>query len=123
MHVSASAMKGNRAVDGKDVTFEEHDGKTTLTTTSVFNTVEERDGVLVSGMVAGAAETYDRLDEYPRAAQRRGRLSPACHPESDDSYRSKSSTSARGAWPRHASVINSVSSSTSITGSRTKIAG
>jgi uncharacterized protein YndB with AHSA1/START domain len=45
-------------------TFEEHDGKTTLTTTSVFSTVEERDGVLESGMVSGAAETYDRLDEY-----------------------------------------------------------
>jgi uncharacterized protein YndB with AHSA1/START domain len=45
-------------------TFEEHDGKTTLTTTSVFSTVEERDGVLESGMVSGAAETYDRLAEY-----------------------------------------------------------
>ncbi len=45
-------------------TFEEHEGKTTLTTTSVFSTVEERDGVLESGMVSGAAETWDRLDEY-----------------------------------------------------------
>jgi uncharacterized protein YndB with AHSA1/START domain len=44
--------------------FEEHDGKTTLTTTSVFNTVEERDGVLESGMESGAIETYERLDEY-----------------------------------------------------------
>jgi len=44
--------------------FEEHDGKTTLTASAVFNTVEERDGVLESGMESGAAETYDRLDEY-----------------------------------------------------------
>ena len=44
--------------------FEEHDGKTTLTATAVFDSVEERDAVLRSGMEAGAAETYDRLDEY-----------------------------------------------------------
>ncbi len=44
--------------------FEEHDGTTTLTTTSVFNSVEERDGVLESGMEAGAVETYERLDGY-----------------------------------------------------------
>ena len=46
------------------VTFEEHDGKTTLTTTSLFDSVEDRDGMLQSGMEAGAAETYDRLEEY-----------------------------------------------------------
>lgn len=46
------------------MTFEEHDGKTTLTSTSVFDSVEERNGVLESGMESGAAETYDRLDEY-----------------------------------------------------------
>jgi len=51
-------------VGPETMTFEEHGGKTTLTTTSVCNTVEERDGVLESGMVSGAAETYDRLDEY-----------------------------------------------------------
>ena len=44
--------------------FEEHDGKTTLTTTSVFNSAEDRDGVLESGMEEGAVETYERLDEY-----------------------------------------------------------
>ncbi len=46
------------------MTFEEHDGKTTLTSTSFFPSVESRDGTLGSGMVSGAAETYDRLDEY-----------------------------------------------------------
>jgi uncharacterized protein YndB with AHSA1/START domain len=44
--------------------FEERDGRTTLTTTSVFDSTEERDGTLESGMVSGAAETYDRLEEY-----------------------------------------------------------
>jgi uncharacterized protein YndB with AHSA1/START domain len=45
-------------------TFEEHDGKTTVTSSAVFASKEERDGLLGSGMEAGAAETYDRLDEY-----------------------------------------------------------
>ncbi|MGH2722794.1 MAG: SRPBCC family protein [Actinomycetota bacterium] len=46
------------------LTLEEQDGKTTLTATSVFDTVEDRDGMLKSGMEEGAAETWDRLDEY-----------------------------------------------------------
>ncbi len=45
------------------VTLEEHDGKTKLTVTSLFQTVEDRDGMLKSGMEAGAAETMDRLAE------------------------------------------------------------
>ncbi len=53
---------GHGSVD--TLTLEEHDGKTTLTATSMFNTVEYRDGMLKSGMEEGAAETYDRLDEY-----------------------------------------------------------
>jgi uncharacterized protein YndB with AHSA1/START domain len=55
-------MPGHISVD--TLTFEEHDGKTTITGTSVFDTVEDRDGMLQSGMEEGAAETYDRLDEY-----------------------------------------------------------
>jgi uncharacterized protein YndB with AHSA1/START domain len=50
--------------------FEEHDGKTTLTATAVFDTVEDRDGMLKSGMESGAAETYDRLDEYLEVLKR-----------------------------------------------------
>ena len=38
--------------------------KTVLTATVVFDSVEDRDGMLQSGMEEGAAETYDRLDEY-----------------------------------------------------------
>jgi uncharacterized protein YndB with AHSA1/START domain len=43
--------------------FEEHAGRTTLTSTGFFNTAEERDGVLASGMEAGANESGDRLEE------------------------------------------------------------
>ncbi len=45
------------------VTFEEHDGKTKLTDKSVFQTVEDRDGMLKSGMQEGAAKTMDRFTE------------------------------------------------------------
>jgi uncharacterized protein YndB with AHSA1/START domain len=41
----------------------ESGGKTTITTHSVFDTPEERDGMIQSGMEAGANETYDRLAE------------------------------------------------------------
>ena len=44
-------------------TFEEHAGQTTLTSTAFFNTQEERDGVLASGMEGGANESADRLEE------------------------------------------------------------
>jgi len=43
---------------------EEHDGKTTFTASSVFDTVEARDGMLNSGMEEGASESMERLDEY-----------------------------------------------------------
>jgi uncharacterized protein YndB with AHSA1/START domain len=46
------------------MTLEEHDGKTTLTVVSDAGSKEARDAVLESGMQEGAAETYDRLDEY-----------------------------------------------------------
>jgi uncharacterized protein YndB with AHSA1/START domain len=55
-------MPGHVSVD--TLTLEEHVGKTTVTGRSVFDTVEDRDGMLQSGMEEGAAETYDRLDEY-----------------------------------------------------------
>ncbi len=55
-------MPGHVSVE--TMTLEEHDGKTTLTSTSVFDSVEERDGMLESGMESGAAEAMDRLDEY-----------------------------------------------------------
>src|SRR6185295_20041160 len=39
----------------------EHDGKTTLTATALYDSREVRDAVVESGMEHGAAETYDRL--------------------------------------------------------------
>jgi uncharacterized protein YndB with AHSA1/START domain len=45
------------------VTFEEFDGRTTLTDQSIFQSVEDRDGMLQSGMEEGAAETMDRFAE------------------------------------------------------------
>ena len=55
-------MPGHVSVE--TLVFEEHDGKTTLTGTSVFDSKEDRDGMLQSGMEEGAAETWDRLAEY-----------------------------------------------------------
>jgi uncharacterized protein YndB with AHSA1/START domain len=44
--------------------FEDQDGRTQMTDTSVFQSVADRDGMLQSGMESGAAESMDRLDEY-----------------------------------------------------------
>lgn len=54
-------MPGHVSVE--TMTLVERDGKTTLTATSVFDSVEDRDGMLQSGMESGAAETWDRLAE------------------------------------------------------------
>jgi uncharacterized protein YndB with AHSA1/START domain len=59
-------------VSVETMTLEEHDGKTTLTATSVYDTVEDRDGMLDSGAADGAAETWDRLDEYLKEVKKRG---------------------------------------------------
>ena len=55
-------MAGHISVE--TMTLTEKDGKTTLTTVSLFDSKEDRDGMLQSGMETGAAETYDRLEEY-----------------------------------------------------------
>ena len=39
------------------------DGRTKLTSTSLFHTTEERDGMLASGMETGQNESHDRLVE------------------------------------------------------------
>jgi uncharacterized protein YndB with AHSA1/START domain len=44
-------------------TFEEHDGRTTLTSYTRFKTKEERDGLLESGMEEGANHSAERMDE------------------------------------------------------------
>ena len=56
---------GFRSEPGPEtVTFEEVDGVTTLTATAYLPSIEVRDMVLNSGMQEGAAETWDRLEEY-----------------------------------------------------------
>jgi len=44
-------------------TLEERDGVTTLTSQSVYQSVEDRDGMVQSGMEEGANESMDRLEE------------------------------------------------------------
>ena len=46
------------------ITFEEQDGKTQMTDSSVFQSVADRDGMLQSGIESGAAESMDRLEAY-----------------------------------------------------------
>jgi uncharacterized protein YndB with AHSA1/START domain len=55
-------MPGHVSV--QTLAFEEHDGKTTLTSTLLFDSIEDRDGMINSGMESGAAESMDRLEEY-----------------------------------------------------------
>ena len=54
-------MPGHISVE--TATLAERDGKTTLTIRSMFDSPEERAGVLQSGMQEGASETHDRLAE------------------------------------------------------------
>jgi uncharacterized protein YndB with AHSA1/START domain len=63
-------MPGRVALE--TLTFDEQDGKTTLTNTMLFDSVEERDGMLQSGgMEAGAAESWDRLAELLTTMRRK----------------------------------------------------
>ncbi len=50
-------------VSVESATFEDLGERTKVTTTSLFHTTEERDGMLASGMERGLNETYARLDE------------------------------------------------------------
>ena len=52
------------------IMFEDHGGKTKLISQSVFQSVEDRDGMLQSGMESGAAESNDRLDELLEKLQK-----------------------------------------------------
>ncbi len=55
-------MPGHISVD--TLTLEDLGGKTRLTAHSLFDSVEDRDGMLQSGMEEGATETWDRLAEH-----------------------------------------------------------
>jgi uncharacterized protein YndB with AHSA1/START domain len=43
--------------------FEDLDGRTGVTNTSVFDSIEARDAMIASGMEGGLRESYERLDE------------------------------------------------------------
>jgi uncharacterized protein YndB with AHSA1/START domain len=45
------------------VTLTERNGVTTITDASVFQSIEDRDGMIQSGMERGASETWDRFEE------------------------------------------------------------
>ena len=55
-------MPGHICVETLELTEEE--GRTTVTSVTRFDTREERDGMLSSGMVAGARESYEALAAY-----------------------------------------------------------
>jgi uncharacterized protein YndB with AHSA1/START domain len=54
-------MPGHISVE--TATFEDLGDRTRVTTTSLFHTTDERDGMLASGMETGLSETHARLDE------------------------------------------------------------
>jgi uncharacterized protein YndB with AHSA1/START domain len=45
------------------ITLEDHNGKTRVIDSSVFQSVADRDGMLQSGMEGGANESWDRLEK------------------------------------------------------------
>jgi uncharacterized protein YndB with AHSA1/START domain len=54
-------MPGHVSVD--TAVLEDLGERTRLVSTSLFHTIEERDGMIASGMEGGAADTYNRLEE------------------------------------------------------------
>ncbi|OLC09659.1 MAG: ATPase [Chloroflexi bacterium 13_1_40CM_67_9] len=54
-------MAGHISTD--TATFTERDGRTLITTRSLFASKEDRDGMIQSGMEKGLAETHDRFAE------------------------------------------------------------
>ena len=58
---------GHCALDS--LTFEDFEGGTILRGQSVFQSVEDRDGMIESGMETGASESYERLEEYLEASR------------------------------------------------------
>jgi uncharacterized protein YndB with AHSA1/START domain len=55
-------MPGHVVTD--TLTLEDIDGKTRMTVRSLFQSKEDRDGMLQSGMEEGANESYERLEDF-----------------------------------------------------------
>ena len=51
------------------VTFEEFDGKTKAIDTSIFQSIEDRDGMIETGMEVGITESYERSVELLKELQ------------------------------------------------------
>lgn len=63
-------MTGHISTD--TITLEElPDGRTKMTTRTTFDTLEDLEGMLQSGMEGGAVETWDRLEELIAKLERR----------------------------------------------------
>jgi uncharacterized protein YndB with AHSA1/START domain len=60
-------MAGHIAVETLVLT--EEGGKTVVTSTTTFDTVEDRDGMVASGMEQGATQSYEALDRYLRTVR------------------------------------------------------
>ncbi|MDQ3454733.1 MAG: SRPBCC family protein [Actinomycetota bacterium] len=56
-----SGCPGHVSLERAD--FEDLDGRTRIRTRSAFQSVEDRDGMVGSGMEGGMSESYERLDE------------------------------------------------------------
>lgn len=52
------------------VTFEEREGRTKITSTALFESIEDRDGMLASDAESGASESMDRLAELLHEIQK-----------------------------------------------------
>jgi uncharacterized protein YndB with AHSA1/START domain len=66
--VSTMEFDGAEGHVGLDIVeFTEQDGKTLMKNTSVFQSVEDRDAMIASGMESGAAELWDRLEALLQA--------------------------------------------------------
>jgi uncharacterized protein YndB with AHSA1/START domain len=61
--VSTESFDGYPGESLNTVALTDEDGKTRVTVTVLYSSKEVRDGVIASGMQAGAAESYDRLAE------------------------------------------------------------
>jgi uncharacterized protein YndB with AHSA1/START domain len=59
--VEFEGMPGHVSLE--TATFEEREGKTVVRSNAVYQSVEDRDGMVESGMESGVNDGYDRLDE------------------------------------------------------------
>jgi len=55
------------------LTLEEHNGRTIVTTNSVFQSVADRDAMIANGMEVGVREGYELLDELLQKLKESGR--------------------------------------------------